>query len=50
VTRVGCALRTIQDAKDAITIYGGGDASYAQVGKQNTILALLEDFATAICE
>lgn len=44
------ACTSIQDDRDAITIYGGGDATYGQADKQNTILSLYEDFAAANCE
>ena len=40
---------TIHSDRDAITAFGGGDASYADPAKQDQILSYYQDYAAASC-
>ena len=41
---------SIASDKEAIAIYGGGDPSYGDPGKQATILGLYKDYASVNCK
>jgi len=43
------ACASIASDRDAITIFGGGDTSYGQASKQDTIMSYYQDYAAANC-
>jgi hypothetical protein len=44
------ACATIANDRDAIRIFGGADASYAQMAKQDQITSYYRNFAAANCQ
>ena len=43
------ACASIADDRDAIRIFGGADATYAQTAKQDQITSFYRNFAAASC-